>query len=426
MRLIVVVAAALPSALAAPGCFLAASRYGRWRCGAMAEDGATAAIGATCSFTPHANASCGGALYADLRCGASRALGRFPACFWRNGGGFEEAADLAMSGTAVERDMVEWRERVLKPPAPDSAYLRARCNRTRAARRRRRRARRYGHVITGDGDAFSFGHVLNVAAAIAAWRLKRVYVHHVGSVAAGAYWWREVARAVARTVGGEVVFREHAPVASVFGWKLESHAHRADIIRLEALMEFGGCYLDTDVLPLRPVDDWLDDGRTVLAVERPAGLINAVICAPRNARFLRRWYQLYASRGPHCWNCASITWVPRVAFANPCAAKIVKGSDILVKGQYSKEGIARVSTDSGYDFSKMRAAHFFNNQGGNFYRGVRPDHLNAPNATATYHRMLVAALGAETLSELRAAYAGCPAVAEEPCGPGFPAVKGGR
>ena len=73
-----------------------------------------------------------------------------------------------------------------------------------------------------------------------------------------------------------MVFRPHARVDDVFGWKLTSHAHIADVIRLEALLEFGGVYFDTDVLPLQNVDDWLDDGRAVLAVERPAGLINAV------------------------------------------------------------------------------------------------------------------------------------------------------
>ena len=111
---------------------------------------------------------------------------------------------------------------------------------------------------------------------------------------------------------------------------------------------------------------------------------------------------------------ASITWVPRVAYAHPCAVAIVPGSDILVKGQYSEAGIARVATDSGYDFSRMRAAHLFNNRGGRVFRTVRPGDLGRRNAT--YYRMLAAALGDSTLARLAAAYAGCPAVAEAPCG----------
>ena len=63
----------------------------------------------------------------------------------------------------------------------------------------------------------------------------------------------------------------------------------------------------------------------------------------------------------------------------------------------------------------MRAAHLFNNRGGRFFKTVAPDHLGRRNAT--YYRMLAAALGDATLARLRAAYAGCPAVAEAPCGP---------
>ena len=130
---------------------------------------------------------------------------------------------------------------------------------------------------------------------------------------------------------------------------------------------------------------------------------------PRPASF-------FSVEAPHGDNPgASITWVPRVAYAHPCAIRVVAGSDVLVKGQYSVAGLARVATDSGYDFSRMRAAHLFNNRGGRFFKTVEPDHLGRRNAT--YYRMLAAALGDATLARLRAAYAGCPAVAEAPCAP---------
>ena len=53
---------------------------------------------------------------------------------------------------------------------------------------------------------------------------------------------------------------------TIFGHRLENHAHVADVIRLEALLEFGGVYFDTDVLALSAIDDFLDSGKTSLAV----------------------------------------------------------------------------------------------------------------------------------------------------------------
>ena len=78
---------------------------------------------------------------------------------------------MARSRNPVEALMVEWRARVLQPEEPDRAYLRGRCNGTARARaaKRRRPAPRLGHVVTGAGDRWSFGHALHIAAACRAW-----------------------------------------------------------------------------------------------------------------------------------------------------------------------------------------------------------------------------------------------------------------
>jgi mannosyltransferase OCH1-like enzyme len=66
--------------------------------------------------------------------------------------------------------------------------------------------------------------------------------------------------------------------------------HRADIVRLERLLEVGGIYLDADVLVHRDFDDLLHHS-TVLGKEgvKPQyGLCNAVILSRPEAPFLRR------------------------------------------------------------------------------------------------------------------------------------------
>lgn len=52
----------------------------------------------------------------------------------------------------------------------------------------------------------------------------------------------------------------HVPlVEQVFGRPVSHYAHRADVVRLEALMEFGGIYFDLDLIALKPVDHLLEN-----------------------------------------------------------------------------------------------------------------------------------------------------------------------
>lgn len=92
------------------------------------------------------------------------------------------------------------------------------------------------------------------------------------------------------------------PPTSIFGNPLIHPAHRADVVRLEKLIEHGGIYLDCDVLVVRDFDALLDH-QCVLALQGEAprlGLCNGVILAEPNARFLHRWretYRTFRSRG---------------------------------------------------------------------------------------------------------------------------------
>src|SRR6185436_7511775 len=85
-----------------------------------------------------------------------------------------------------------------------------------------------------------------------------------------------------------------APTA-IFGNPLRHPAHRADVVRLEKLLEHGGIYLDCDMLVRKSFDDLLGHS-VVLARQSPIenfGVPNAAILAEPNAPFLRRWYESY-------------------------------------------------------------------------------------------------------------------------------------
>jgi Glycosyltransferase sugar-binding region containing DXD motif len=102
---------------------------------------------------------------------------------------------------------------------------------------------------------------------------------------------------------------------TIFSNPLLNPAHRADIVRLEKLLEFGGIYLDCDVFVHRDFDDLLRHS-TVLGQE-PWGLCNAVILAEKQAPFLKRWYDEYRSfrsRGyDRFWNEHSVVIPSRLA-----------------------------------------------------------------------------------------------------------------
>ncbi len=98
---------------------------------------------------------------------------------------------------------------------------------------------------------------------------------------------------------------------SIFGNAVEHPAHRADVVRLQALIREGGIYLDTDVLVHRAFDPLLGHD-TVLGAEGVGaqfGTANAVVLARPNAPFLERWmerYRTFRGTASSNWNEHSV------------------------------------------------------------------------------------------------------------------------
>jgi hypothetical protein len=82
----------------------------------------------------------------------------------------------------------------------------------------------------------------------------------------------------------------------IFGRPVTHPAHRADVVRLQKVIEHGGIYLDADVLVHRSFDDLLDNstvlGREGFDDDNPSAA-NAVILGEARAPFLLRWMDQY-------------------------------------------------------------------------------------------------------------------------------------
>jgi hypothetical protein len=108
---------------------------------------------------------------------------------------------------------------------------------------------------------------------------------------------------------------------SIFGNPLTHVAHRADIVRLQTLIECGGIYLDADVFVHRSFDD-LRNEQAVLGEEGSDGLANAVILAEQKSTFLRRWLEQYRTfqggpPGTKLWNLHSVHLPKKLALTYP-------------------------------------------------------------------------------------------------------------
>ena len=106
------------------------------------------------------------------------------------------------------------------------------------------------HFVFGLGDQradFHYAYFINVVATALVLRPTRIYMHY--ATEPSGRWWKEV-QPLLHLMKYNLDDTKH-----VFGIYLKHYAHRADIVRLDALIKYGGIYLDLDALPLKSFDE---------------------------------------------------------------------------------------------------------------------------------------------------------------------------
>jgi hypothetical protein len=158
------------------------------------------------------------------------------------------------------------------------------------------------HLIFGlmpDGKPFSFVHYLSIVSCYKVNRPDVINCYY--EYEPSGIWWE-------RATPYLNLVRIRSPT-HIHGVPLIHYAHRADVLRLEILLEHGGIYHDVDVLCIRPFEP-LRQFEVVLGEECGAGLCNAVILARPGAPFLARWLARYETFDNAQWNYHSVQ-VPR-------------------------------------------------------------------------------------------------------------------
>ena len=129
------------------------------------------------------------------------------------------------------------------------------------------------------GRPFSFCHYLAVRSAWERLQSQQMVLHYV-HLPTGPWW--ELARPM-------LALHKLPAIEGIYGFPASHPAHRADIVRLVALLVMGGIYLDTDVLVLRPFGG-LGSPPFAAALEVTAsgdliGLSNAILIAEPDSDF---------------------------------------------------------------------------------------------------------------------------------------------
>jgi hypothetical protein len=200
----------------------------------------------------------------------------------------------------------------------------------------------FGMASDFGGKPFSLGHYLSIKSAVELNMPSAAFFHY--QYEPTGEWWQ-----LAKPL---LVLKKIDAPEHIMGNKLHHVAHKADIVRLQALKETGGIYLDLDTISVKPLTPLLNHafaiGQELKVAYRPkntrqkikhalrkkfrlikkqhtlsTGLCNAVLLSEPNSDFVNHWldaYQNFRSQGrDKYWNEHSVQVPLQLAEKYPAA-----------------------------------------------------------------------------------------------------------
>ena len=138
----------------------------------------------------------------------------------------------------------------------------------------------YIHLSRG-GREWKIHHFLSVKSAYVRSGVEKIQVW-VDQEPTGE-WWDKTKPLV------EIIYIE--PPTEIFGKPITQQAHKSDVIRLQVLIEYGGIYVDTDTIFVKPFTSLLNN-KFVLGqqnINGSEGLCPAVMLSEPNSLFGKSW-----------------------------------------------------------------------------------------------------------------------------------------
>ena len=248
----------------------------------------------------------------------------------------------------------------------------------------------FGMTPDFGGRPFGFSHYLAVRSAWEVLKPDVMVMHYVHEP--HGQWW-ELARPFLH-------LHQVRPVEGIYGFPASHPAHRADIVRLAALIAIGGVYLDTDVLVLKPFDalgdpdfaaawEFTGDGRLV-------GLSNAVLMAKPDSHFARLcleghnpkkslWSGFRANGRDHNYVEMSVRYPAMLASLCPTMVKALP-QETFLWADWSEDGMRRLFVEDVEVPEGVLALHLWESHAWEKYlSNLTPKKVR--EGKATFHRL---------------------------------------
>ena len=198
----------------------------------------------------------------------------------------------------------------------------------------------FGMALDFGGKPFSLVHYLSIRSAVDLNKPEKTIFHYQYEPE-GEYW--EMAKPM-------LTLNKITAPDKFMGSQLQHVAHKADVVRLQALKETGGIYLDLDTISVRPLTELLNHSFVIGQEQKAAysprnrrqkikyalrkriglikeekaastGLCNAVLLSEQNSRFVNLWlaeYKTFRSKGrDKYWNEHSVKVPLQLALRYP-------------------------------------------------------------------------------------------------------------
>lgn len=120
-------------------------------------------------------------------------------------------------------------------------------------------------------------------------------------------WWN-----LLRHIVHNIVLVQVTPPTFISGKKIKFVQHKADIMRLIILKEYGGIYMDTDEYFLRPGDE-LRNSNCTMGKAHDKSIGSALIYAEKGALFIEKWIDSYKNYDPSKWGDNSVLMAEKLA-----------------------------------------------------------------------------------------------------------------
>ncbi|KAL5020456.1 hypothetical protein ScPMuIL_003348 [Solemya velum] len=203
------------------------------------------------------------------------------------------------------------------------------------------------HFVWFQLERLSFYHFLSILSAHMFLKPCLILIH--GDVLpAGEYWGKLL------DIVTNVVHVRSDPPSQVFGKNLSWIQHKSDIHRIEVMKEYGGIYLDTDLIVLQSFE-FLRNYTYTMGMEDDVGLGNGIILAQKNATFLHHWYQSYKTYDPGEWAAHSVVESFQLSKQFPDLIHVMNKTSIYTPSYWQTDLIYK----DNYDWSGNIALHLY-------------------------------------------------------------------